>query len=60
MSEEIEESYEITLEWLTGYIDGLSECKTVTKGQIDNLIGTLSSKLRIFPHIVPFTGEDID
>ena len=59
MSEENEESCEKILEWLSGYIDGLSQCETVTKRQIDNLVGELSSKLKIWT-IVPFTGEDID
>ena len=48
MDIEIEQKYEKTLDWLSGYIDGILENENVKKNQLEKMISKLSEELEMF------------
>jgi uncharacterized ubiquitin-like protein YukD len=51
MEMKTEQEYEKTLEWLSGYIDGILENENVEKNQLEKMIIKLTDELELFaPH----------
>lgn len=59
MDIEIEQKYEKTLDWLSGYIDGILENENVKKNQLEKMIAKLSTELEMFESFDESEHDDL-